>query len=149
MARKKLAAGRTLRPIGFKLVAIILSLSLVSLGTITALVSWMVTQDLRVTAEENNFAVNRRSAAEAEEILRGMRANAATLLNTIYGAPGDLARNAAAYFFAEHRDVAAVFAFGPQEAALFNEGFFRENGLESSLADLFIAGERESLDRAA
>jgi adenylate cyclase len=143
--------GRVRWPIGAKLVVIILILSLVSLGTITALVSWMVTGDIRITAEENNFAVNRRSAAEAEEILQGMRADAATLLNTIYGAgaPGELAGSAAAYFFDEHRDIAAVFSFGGYETALFNERFFRENGVESSLAEVFMAGEGESLDRAA
>jgi adenylate cyclase len=138
-------------PIGAKLVVIKLALSLASLGTITALVSWMVTGDIQVTAEDNNFAINRRSAAEAEEMLRDARANTAVLLNTIDGAglSADMTRNVAAYFFDEHRDTAAALSFGDQGIALFNERFFRENGVESSLAEVFMQGEAESLAQAA
>ena len=42
-------------PIGFKLVTIISILVLVSLGTITVLVSVLVSEDIRLTAEDNNF----------------------------------------------------------------------------------------------
>jgi adenylate cyclase len=111
----------------------------------------MVSQDVRVTAEENNFAINKRSAAEAEEILQGKRANAAVLLNTIYGAGSsdDLARSAAAYFFDEHRDTAAVLSFGRYGAVLLNEQFFRKNGIESARMDVFFEKEREAPERAA
>ena len=52
--------------IGAKLVIIITIIVLMGLGSITALVSWLVREDLRIAAEDNNFEINRRSAAEAE-----------------------------------------------------------------------------------
>ncbi|QQO08423.1 adenylate/guanylate cyclase domain-containing protein [Breznakiella homolactica] len=148
---EKDTARRVRYPIGAKLVVIISILTLVSLGAITALVSWMVTQDIRVTAEENNFAVNKRSAAEAESIFYNARSNALVLLNTIYGAGSSetLARNAVAYFFDEHRSTAAVLAFGLQGAVLTNERFFRENGLDPTAIDTFTAAQRETIERAS
>ncbi|MDL2229938.1 HAMP domain-containing protein [Treponema sp. OttesenSCG-928-L16] len=149
--KEKVRAGRVRYPIGAKLVIIISILTLVSLGAITALVSWMVTQDIRVTAEENNFAINKRSAAEAEAILQGMRSNALVLLNTVYsaGSSGTFARSAVAYFFDEYRETAAVLSFGAAGAMLVNERFFRENGIEPSDIDVFIERQREALGRAA
>jgi len=53
--------------IGAKLVTIVTLIVLVSLGSITALESWLMRQDLRISAEDSNFEANRRSAAEAED----------------------------------------------------------------------------------
>ena len=67
MRKKKRNSDKTsFFTIGAKLVLIISFLVLLSLGSITALVSYLVSQDLRVNAEANNFEVNRRSALEAE-----------------------------------------------------------------------------------
>jgi adenylate cyclase len=150
MADKKRSA-KVRYPIGAKLVVIISVISLVSLGAITALASYLITQDVRVTAEENNFSVNKRSAAEAEEILGGVRANAAVLLNTINAAGNAqaLARNAAAYFFDEYPGTAAVASFGPSALALMNERFFLSNGIESARAGQFFSRQGDAIGRAA
>ncbi len=144
-------AERVRYPIGAKLVIIISILSLVSLGTITALVSWTVTMDIRVTAEDNNLTINQRAAAEAEEMLNGVRANTAVLLNTVYG-PGSseiLTRNGVAYFFEEYRDTAAVLSFGSHKAEFINQRFFRDAGIAPDAINTFIAGEGDALERAA
>lgn len=49
--------GKILFPIAAKLVLIISVLVLLSLGTITALVTFYVSEDVRITAEENNRTV--------------------------------------------------------------------------------------------
>ena len=69
--------------IGAKLITIISIIILVSLGAITALVSWLVHGDLRIAAEENNFETNRRSALEAETILAHVRSDSRMLMQTM------------------------------------------------------------------
>ncbi|MDR2210008.1 MAG: adenylate/guanylate cyclase domain-containing protein, partial [Spirochaetaceae bacterium] len=84
MVAKKETSPETQRvrfPIGAKLLAIISLITLVSLGTLTVLASALMRQDVQITAEENNFTVNKRSAAEAEAALRSARSGANVLLN--------------------------------------------------------------------
>jgi len=66
-----------------KLIIIVSIIIAVSLGSITALVSWLVREDLKIAAEENNFEANRRAAEEAEELLSNMRAASGQLMYTI------------------------------------------------------------------
>jgi len=74
---------KVLFSIGTKLITIISIIVVLSLGSITALVSWMVREDLKIAAEENNFEANRRASEEAEEILTNMRSASAQLIYTI------------------------------------------------------------------
>jgi adenylate cyclase len=148
-------SARVRYPIGVKLVVIISVISLLSLGAITALVSYMITQDIRVTAEDSNFTVNKRSAAEAEVILAGLRSGANVLLNTLgavsrlAGEQGAvLAEQAAAYFFVENRQIAAVASTGAGGLVLVNERFFRENDITGAMMDRFLEAEVLSLHRA-
>ncbi|MDR2144741.1 MAG: HAMP domain-containing protein, partial [Treponema sp.] len=140
-------------PIGAKLVVIISIISLLSLGAISALASWLMTEDIRVTAEDNNFTVNKRSAVEAEETLTGLRSDVNTLLNTlaaVAGGPGGQRRAelAASYFFDEHRNIAAVAAAGSNEMVLVNEAFFIANDLDLSLFNVFLEDAAASISRA-
>jgi adenylate cyclase len=148
------AAAKIPYPIGAKLVVIISVISLVSLGTITALASWLITEDIRITAEDNNFTVNKRSAVEAGERLTGLRSDVNTLLATLAvtaGGPDGQRRTelAASYFFDEHRDIAAVTGSGGNEMVLLNEVFFISNDLDLSLFDTFLEDADADLARAA
>jgi adenylate cyclase len=130
--------------IGAKLLVIISLITLVSLGSLTALASFLMGQDLRVTAEENNFTVNKRSASEAQASLESARSGANLLLNIIEnsGARADLA---AAWFFDEYPHIAAV-ASG--EMLLVNERFFTRNGLDPRrLGDFLVAAAAENAGR--
>jgi adenylate cyclase len=115
----------------------------------------MVTQDVRVTAEDNNFTVNKRSAVEAETILTGLRSGANVLLNTLGAVsllPGGeetvLAEQAASYFFNENRQVAVVASLGGDVLMLMNERFFQENNISPGMMDRFLEAEALSLRRA-
>jgi adenylate cyclase len=137
-------------PIGFKLVLIITVLLLVSLGAITALVSVMVSGDVRLTAEENNFTVNRRSAAEAEIILSMIRSNALVLLDTISGSGeaavstgGDAAGDGV--FFGRNQDIAAIAVTPSLE--LVNHRFFLSNEADPALVRAFLDARADAVDR--
>jgi adenylate cyclase len=146
-------------PIGLKLVLIISSLILFSLSLITALVSVMVSSDVRLTAEDNNLSVNSRSAAEAESTLNRIRSNALVLLDTLAVAGNSpvLARQAAAFFFERNQDLAAIATAipieGGEEASLstllINDRFFLANETDSALVHGFLARSAGAIGRAA
>ena len=140
-------------PISVKLVTIVTLIVLVSLGSITALVSWLVRQDLRIAAEENNFEANRRSAAEAESLLSKIRSDTLMLMYTItsVGTETSLAKNNAAYFFRQNPHIAAFFFTIPgwEKRHLVNEQFFLSRNIDLSTVDTFRDNHQATLRRAA
>jgi adenylate cyclase len=140
-------------PIGMKLVIIITFLLLVSLGSITYLVSWLVGQDVQITAEDNNFTVNQRSAAEAQAFLQTVH-SASLMMIDMLGGDGDVREQMETTFFRQNEAIAALILVRSYEeggnAALFpaqnrnrvlvNESFFRENEVDPSLASSFADG---------
>jgi adenylate cyclase len=139
--------------IGAKLITIISIIVLVSLGSITALVSWLVRQDLQIAAEENNFEINRRSAAETESTLANVRSNSRLLIQTItaVGTESAIAQDSVEFFFAENSQVAALFfTSGSQaEVMLVNRRFFDSREIDSSLADSYLNDHSMALRRAS
>jgi len=138
--------------IGAKLVTIVTLIVLVSLGSITVLVSWLLRQDLRISAEDSNFEANRRSAAEAEDTLFNIRSDALMLIHTITeaGAESALARNAAAYFFWQNPRIAALsFTAQGAEKLLINEQFFLAREIDLSLASAYLDSRFSDIRRAA
>ena len=138
--------------IGAKLVTIITILVLVSLGTVTLLFYFMVRQDLKVSAEENNFEVNRRSASEAEYTFAGVLANSQALIQIINAAGEDseLANLAAGYFFEQNRQIAAL-VFPVQDRAnylLVNESFFLSRNVNFSLVESYYNANFSAYTRA-
>ncbi|GHT98624.1 adenylate/guanylate cyclase domain-containing protein [Spirochaetia bacterium] len=142
-------------PIGIKLVIIITFLLLVSLGSITMLVSYMVSLDLRITAEDTNFTVNRRSAAEADHALQTVRSNVLQLLDGLNAGQDlrstdlrstDLRSELAAFYFERNQDVAAVVISSAE--TLINERFFLANEIDTALIDGFIRGTAAQSERA-
>ncbi|MDR3191443.1 MAG: HAMP domain-containing protein, partial [Treponema sp.] len=122
-----------------------------SLSLITALVSVMVTSDVRITAEDNNLSINSRSAAEAETVLSSIRSNALVLLDTLAAAGNSpaLSRQAAAFFFERNQDVAAITTLHSSlSTLLINDRFFLANELEPDLVDSFLESSGEFLERA-
>jgi adenylate cyclase len=129
--------------IGAKLIIIISIIVLVSLGSITALVSWLVHEDLKISAEENNFEVNRHAAAETEQTLEKMR-----LLSMAFSRTATFVKNAdviqkeADSFFTQNPQIAAFFYTTAVDASLsnmvfVNERFFLTRGIDAKLADAF------------
>jgi adenylate cyclase len=152
--KKKDGGLQTVRfSIGVKLVTIITIIVLVSLGAITALVSWLVREDLRITAEANNFEVNQRSAAEVEYTLVTTRSSSRILMETIYvlGTQSDSARRAADYFFEQNPQIAALFFTDTarEDQVLINNRFMLSQGIGAASVNLYRENHREVLRRAA
>jgi adenylate cyclase len=138
--------------IGAKLVTIISILIILSLGTITFLVSYFVTKDLELSAEENNFSVNRRASADTEYILSNVRSNSQVLIQMISsaGAGSALAKQSAEYFFDQNRQVAAIAYSlpGSGRQQLVNEKFFIRQDIDSFLVDSYYQMNASAYQRA-
>jgi adenylate cyclase len=147
-------------PLAFKLALIISFLILLALGAITFLVSLMVSGDIRITAEDNNFNVNRRSAAETEIFLNMIRSNSMALLDTmevLEDLPGgeEAARQAVEFFFERNRDIAFIGVTGAVSpdspdflsTMLVNEGFFTASETDSTLAAVFAVSSPQVMER--
>jgi adenylate cyclase len=145
--------------IGAKLITIISIIILVSLGSITALVSWLVREDLKLSAEENNFEVNRRAAAETEQTLEKMRALSFAFARTAAlgerGGASGIIQEEANYFFTQNPQIAALFytsvggASAWTDRVFVNERFFTSRGIETTLADTYRVTGKKTLDNAA
>ena len=137
--------------IGAKLIIIISFIVIISLGSITVLVSWLVQQDLRVSAEENNFEMNRRSAMEAESTLANVRADSRVLIQSVIShVSQDAVRQSTDFFFAENPQLAAVFFVipGGEEQLFVSRQFFISREMDEKLAASFFNSQRTALGRA-
>ncbi|MDR0442098.1 MAG: adenylate/guanylate cyclase domain-containing protein [Treponema sp.] len=139
--------------IGAKLITIISIIVLLSLGSITALVSWLVRADLERAAEENNFEANRRSAIEAEATIANAISNSRIFFQTItaLGTESHLAQESVTSFFNENPLVACVFFSTGVQAGepLMNRRFFDSRGIDSNLAKSYMDDRKLLLRRAA
>jgi adenylate cyclase len=138
--------------IGAKLITIITIIVLVSLGSITVLVSWLVSQDLQVAAEENNFEINRRSAMDAESTFEKMRSDSMILMRAVNGLGADtvLAEEMEDFFFAQNQQIAALVYTvpGQSDQMKINRRFFLSRGIDAALVDSYREGNREAFRRA-
>jgi adenylate cyclase len=105
----------------------------------------MVSADVRITAEDNNFNVNLRSASEAETALETIRSETLLLLDTLDLLEDDPARTAAALFFERNADRAAIS--GADGTGLVNEAFFAANSLNPETIDGFLRSEAEAVEQ--
>jgi len=134
--------------IGAKLVILISFIVILSLGSITALVSWLVHSDLRISAEENNFETNRRSAMEAEMTLTYVSSHSRVLIKTLAD-EGVNAKEAIDYFFIENPQILSVFFIttGKPEQIMVNRRFFISREIDVELADSYFDDQRIALGR--
>jgi adenylate cyclase len=139
--------------IGAKLVILICIIVILSLGSITALVSWIALGDLRVSAEENNFEINRRFAMEAEMLLLNVHSNSRLLMRvlTASGVSGNLTRDTVNFFFIENPQVASVFYITPGRSPQthVNRQFLMAQEIETEIVDAFFDSQRSAIGRAA
>ncbi len=157
MSSKKLSVRF---PISIKLISIVSVLIILSLGAITLLVSYFVTEDVRITAENNNFDANFRSATTVQSNLTTLRSNVLLLLDLInHGDKADEEKRAEELkisFFDRNPEIGAISLFKKDSTGkdfqtrlrLVNEPFFNKYGVKESGLDLLISAETEALRRA-
>ncbi|MDR2445167.1 MAG: HAMP domain-containing protein [Spirochaetaceae bacterium] len=139
-------------PIAVKLVLIVTALLVLSLGALTALVSVLVSADVRLTAEDNNFSVNRRTAEAVQTRLHGISAAVTVLYYDLQmiissgssGAVEVFSKSAAArYFFEQNPRIAAIIY---DSDFYINETFFAGAGVNTNMLRLW--NETEGADIA-
>jgi len=139
-------------PISAKLIIIISLIVIVSLGSITALVSWLIRDDLQISAETNNFETNRRSAIEAETLLENTRSNSRIIIQSInaLGSQAAAVKDMTDFFWKENPQIAAIFfvVSGKQERLLINRQFFTSRQLDETMVSSFFDLQRPALGRA-
>jgi adenylate cyclase len=147
--------------IGVKLILIVTIILVISLGSITALVSWLVRTDLQISAEENNFELNHRSVIAVESELANIRSNSRILIQfiTALGSPSApssasafntrVIRQSIDFFFAENPQIASVFFIVPgrPEQLLVNRNFFLFRELDAALTSSFFEKHEDIQDR--
>ena len=132
-------------PIGIKLISITTGLLLVSLGAITILVSQLIGADVRITAEDNNFTINRRSAFESEEQLASIKNNAAMLIDMLSTTTEKNINTLSRSFFERNDVIISVMVPGRYE--FFNENYLMQNPVtENALRD-YIEIESGTIER--
>lgn len=149
---KKVRQNRVKFPIGAKLVIIISILAVLSLGIITWLVTWFGSEDVQITAEENNRTVNAQAAVSVEKELSALRANAFLLLDILNTTESSnpFAKQSVDFYFERNPSVAAVLITdsrrgGGLERKLVNSSFFLSNELEISVLDAFLSQAEDAL----
>ncbi|MDR0321927.1 MAG: HAMP domain-containing protein [Treponema sp.] len=137
--------------IGFKLITIITFIVLISLGSIIALASWLVRNDLRLMAEDKNFDANLRTAAAAETAFENINSNSLILIRTItaVGSRSVLASDAVEFFFERNPQIASIFfTTGASYEILLNYDFFDSRNMDSSLAGVYRDINNTAMQRA-
>ena len=138
-------------PIALKLVVLSSAITIVSLGATTALSTFFMARDMRITAESHNYEVNRLAAERTEEALGQMRIDAALAFDLL-SEPGrsSLPR----WFFEDRREFAAAALFDslrPEDGpalVVINEAFMLENGVDEEAARRWIEDQSAAAKRA-
>ncbi len=135
------------RPLGVKLIAIVSVLMLVALGGVTFCVSFFMTKDIRISSEENNLAINGRTAASVENGINSTVSSVGMFFDMLSGAGEEEAkiRSVKSMFFERNRDIAAVFLASSQ--SLFtNSSFLASHEIEESTVSAYFSQEQRAIE---
>ncbi|GMO59040.1 MAG: adenylate/guanylate cyclase domain-containing protein [Treponemataceae bacterium] len=144
-------------PIGVKLISITTALLLASLGAITVLVSQLIGADVRITAEDNNFTINRRSAFESEEQLSSIKNSIALFIDMMETGGKENAGTIVPSFFERNKIIISVMIPEYEESsvsdsvffdsAFFNETYLEQNPISPDEIRDYIDSESEMINR--
>lgn len=148
--KQKAAASKVKRPIGVKLISIISAIVVVALGGVTYLVSYFVSEDTIVNAQENNLTINTRTANDVESRIGNVVYTVQTfieILENSVSANRTAADESAFAFFERNPEVAAII-LPSSDTEFYNMKFLGENEILSSQIDSYVAGEEETVLQA-
>ena len=123
--------------------------------------SYFVSQDVQITAEENNHTINTRSASTVQNEFSSIRSNVLQLLDLINvtsgGKDSALARQAEAFFFERNTNIAEILLLTFADISsdsivhtrLKNVRFFTSNEIDLDVTDNFLSENQKTLARAS
>ena len=156
---KELRATRIRRPIGVKLMLIISFLMVLAVGSVTFAVSYFVTMDIRSNAEENNLAINSRTASDTENRINSAVSSVTMFLDLIKNVGENEADRRAVenLFFDRNKEIVAIFYSHtagedtdvPTTEILFaSDAFLVSREIERDSVRAYMQQESESADKA-
>lgn len=148
-AKRQAQENRIRNPIGLKMIGIISVLLLTAVGGITYIVSYFMTGDIRTNAEENNLAINSRTAASVEAYIDTTVSGVGMFLDLLKTAGENDAETRAmmTMFFARSKDVAAVYLPG-SDTLFANHAFLLSREIQQETVRSYMRQEAEAAERA-
>ncbi len=136
-------------PIAVKLITISTIIILVTITVSTAVVSGIIRNDVRITAENNNLSLNQHAASEAEIFINSIITNTGLILNL--GEFGENSENSAKSkkqndIFDSMPNIAAIVV--PSFAKVVNQQYLQSLGLSEQDIERFIQSEQDNFERA-
>ena len=122
--------------------------------------SYFVSQDVRITAEENNLTINTRSASTVQNEISSVRSNVLQLLDLINvassGKTSALAKQAEAFFFERNQDIAEIILLTKRSGRndlithtrIKNTRFYTSNEIDLTTSDSFITQNNKNILRS-
>ncbi|MCR4626367.1 MAG: HAMP domain-containing protein [Treponema sp.] len=137
-------------PISAKLIGIISAIVILSLGSITFLVSYFVSADTRVNAEDNNFTINTRTANDCETRFNSLISLCGTFFDMLEsaGANPDLQNETSVNFFERNAHIAAVH-FEGKEKSFINTSYFLLHEMDTASFEDYTDSNRSYIEGAS
>ncbi len=136
-------------PIALKLILIITTLVVLSLGTVTVLSSMLIRTEVQLTAETNNHTINAQASDVALNELMFAQDNAFVLMNSLVAMENAPEETEAFldFFFERNENIALVMV--PNEIELLNEAFLEKNEIAKNTIQSLYAGLQDDIERSA
>ena len=148
-AKQAKKAAKIRRPIGVKLILITSFLVITALGGVTLLVSYFITQDIRTNAEDNNLAINSRTASDTENRINSLTSAVGTFIDLMHTAGDNKTelKNLENVFYSHNKAISAMY-FPDTNRVFVNTQFFISRELNPDSAKTYFYQETESIDSA-
>lgn len=150
---RKKAAKKTRKPvtkvrfsIGVKLISIISVILVVALAGVTAIVSYFVSKDTSINAEENNLTINSRTALDCENRINSAL-SATEAFSELLKSSIDSAETSekTSLFFEHYPEIAGVY-FPKTMRQHINRTFFASHELDDEIMQSFAQSEYECVE---
>ncbi len=136
-------------PIALKLILIITTLVVLSLGTVTILVSMLIRSEVQLTAETNNHTINAQATDVAKNELLFTQNNAFILMNSLAGTDRNIEERDSYLDFFFERNENMMLVTVPSETELINDTFITKNEISKNAIQSMYAGLQGDIERSA
>ncbi|MBQ9630395.1 MAG: hypothetical protein IJR49_02280, partial [Treponema sp.] len=149
--REQSTRKKVLFPIGLKLNLIFGTLLLIALVLVSFFTTYLVSQDVRVNAEDNNLSINTRAAAAVTNEFSSIQNTCLQFLD-IYASQSNnkmAQEEISQLFFERNKDILSLLVLSEESSTPYirieNIRYFLENELDIQDMDLFVSQSSDTL----
>lgn len=137
------------RPIGVKLIGITSAIIVISMALVTFVVSYFITADTRINAEENNLTINKRTSDDCENRFSTIKNNTGILYDLVIESNPDVVQENyyKTNFFLRNKDVFAI-SFITSGRTLINQELFDTKEIDSSVVANYQLLSQKNIESA-